>query len=732
MELHPKYPHPAGKTCVAYSRCGKYLFTTGSNNLIRRFLAGVNDEPDTIDFSSCPLSLATSEDHFAVAGDDGVAYLYDLQGKSPKSILARSALPIRYLEFSPSGDEIAVVGDDTVIIVNIDSSSPKRLPFQGHALTVKFHPKEPLVTCSLQDGSIVILDIAEEPKVVSTLEGVTPSIPDQSDNRCSFAVFSPQGTSVAVPTKVFDVALYDSQAWVQDYRLTGAHTNFLTDVQWSPNGRYLATTARDGQVIIWDAVSREAVRKETVSEVIQIRWHPNENEISFTTESGRLYSCPAVPDGLPTPLGPPIHSAKKQRALEREMEDLQAEPQSDGLEEDDEENGDANGYDDLFVEQPRKRSKVAQTVQKFNPGTPWLNNKRYLCMNDTGYVWTVHQDSDHNTITISFHDESVQRDVHFSDPDRFDMASLTKTGCLFANSETGFVAMRFHAFSNDNWEFQIDEGDKIAAITLTDVVAVVATQRGIVTTFSVYGMVLDVTRQRNVFALAGHGRTVLVLRHFDQDRLVYSVEHFGDETHGPDYLISDAHLDVAPSELRTIFFGEFGDPCVYDHAGCLMTLTNWRSSQTQARWTPIFDGPSYSSKNGRQESYWPLGIVDSELLCIPLKGQQRFPPVPLPVTASLPLMIPGISEIESEYLCQRVMATQNTAQDEEELASVETALDKLLLRQFQLAASENRINKCLCIVRRLNQPRSGEAAVQIALHMDLTNLAEKIQGVLEQ
>lgn len=743
MDLVPKYPHPAGKTCLAYSTCGKYLFTAGSNNLIRRFSVGVNEEPYAIDASACPLAIAASEQHFAVAGEDGIAYLFDLTATTAKSLLARSALPIRYLEFSPKGDMVAVIGDDTALIVSVENESPIKIPFEGRALAIKFHPSEPLVSVVCLNGSISIVDISgDEPRIVNSLEFLAPSIPDPSDNRCSFGTFSPQGSSLALPTKTFQVAVYDTQSWLQEFRLPEGHTNYLTDLQWSPNGRYIVSTGRDGQIIVWDAVNREAVRKLTMAEVTQVRWHPNANEISFTTAAGRLYTCPAVPEELPTPLGAPIHTARKQRALERELEDLVAEPRSDGMEEDDEtidgDDGDANGGydDDLFVEQPRKRARPTYAApRKFNPGTPWLNNKRYLCMNNTGYVWTVHQDADHNTVTISFHDESVHRDIHFTDADQFDMASLSAVGCLFANSGSGLVSMRFHQSSSDNWQFQLEEGDKVAAVALTDVVAVIASERGTVMTFSVYGMVLDVKRQRGVFALAGHGHHILALRSLDDNTLAYSLEHFsGDNSHGAQCFISDARLDVSPSELRSIFFGEHGDPCVYDTHGSLITLANWRAGPSHARWVPIFDGRSHATKsNNAQETYWPLGIMDNNFVCILLKGQQQYPPIPLPVATYLPLAVPGLGQLESDYVCLTVMTSQlSQRQDcnEEDVVSMETELDKLLLRQFQTAAAENRINKCMCLVRRLHHEQSGEAAVQIALHMDLTRLAEKIQDFL--
>ena len=67
----------------------------------------------------------------------------------------------------------------------------------------------------------------------------------------------------------------------------------------------------------------------------------------------------------------------------------------------------------------------------FQPGsTPWKGNRRYLCLNLTGFVWTVDQET-HHTVTVEFYDRYLHRDFHFTDPYKYDKACLNDKGTLF-------------------------------------------------------------------------------------------------------------------------------------------------------------------------------------------------------------------------------------------------------------------------------------------------------------
>src|SRR5690606_5863633 len=70
----------------------------------------------------------------------------------------------------------------------------------------------------------------------------------------------------------------------------------------------------------------------------------------------------------------------------------------------------------------------------FQPSsTPWRGNRRYLCVNLVGIVWTVDQDT-HHTVTVEFYDREQFRDYHFTDQLLYDKACLNENGTLYSNN----------------------------------------------------------------------------------------------------------------------------------------------------------------------------------------------------------------------------------------------------------------------------------------------------------
>lgn len=756
-ELQAKYPHTRGLTRLAYSTCGKFLFTTGFDTLIRRFLVGSPDEPDTLDADSPGLDIAASSEYFAVATYDGSAKLYDLGGSKPVRELTRSTLPIRNINFSANGSYALIAGDEGAVIVDVRDVT-KFLTVNNN-IQVKhatFSSNESLIGLSTIDGVAQFYRYETDPRLSlhleNKIEGLLPSIKDLGDDRTTAVAWCPGNNLFALPSKSFEIVVFSSKSYLEEFRLRiDGHENALTDIQWSPNGAYLASAGRDGRILIWDVETRTVVQRyQNVTGVLEVKWNPNSNVISFTTNLGQLYTAPAVPQNLEPPFGNVVkhpmntkttdeRKNKRQRLLHRELEDLNEEPHSDDLWLSDVEvRNDVENSDVTFSNRTeyvsRKRPESSNDSQApFQPGaTPWYERKRYLNANTVGYVWTVIQDKTHNSVTIRFFDQSARREIHFNDEDQFDLASLTASGCLFANSKTGKVQMRFHGSFSDNWEYQCSVGDSVRAVALSEEIATICTSRGYILTFTVYGNPVMVNRQSRdpVVCCAAFENTVMTVC-AGSDGLNYTLE---DVSSGMFYQKNDA-LDVPPNNhLSAIVFTETGDPCIVDSSGTVSVLVHWRSP-LQARWVPIFDGKEYARTQNKQLTFWPIGIVGNQFMCVALKGQQKWPPIPMPITSEEELFVPGLDRPESEFIVAKILYTQfkeraeHLGQLEEvqnDLIDRELDLDKRLLRQMQSACEENRVNKCLRIVAQLRQREALEAAAKIAAHFDLTTLAERI------
>ena len=156
----------------------------------------------------------------------------------------------------------------------MNTISPSRvLILRGHSKSVKhisFHPNGSLVTTSSSDGSIYVFSItSEEASLVKKLEGVIPAIDIESE-WSSKVVWHPDGTVFAAPTTSNgtpqfqfvlnkDVQLVSRDGWEQQTIFKSAHSGHITDLAWSPNGVYLATSGTDGKVHIWRTKDRTIV-----------------------------------------------------------------------------------------------------------------------------------------------------------------------------------------------------------------------------------------------------------------------------------------------------------------------------------------------------------------------------------------------------------------------------------------------------------------------------------------
>lgn len=727
--FHIKYPHEQGPTRLSYSSNGQYLLTTGKNGLLRRFAVGTEDEPDTLELPANGLTVSCDDSKIVVGCENGNAYLWDMgfkEGAESLGILARATQPIRFVDLSHDGKWASICGDDCMSIVNVnDVTDVRELPSHPKTIrTISWGPNNSTVATSALDGIVRFFDL-EGGKLVHLLEGILPRVKESSDLRTTRAAFGPPGF-VAVPTKTFGVAVYSTQTWLPEFRLEGEHEGPLTDFQWSPNGRYIATAAQDGRVLLWDVASGTVINKLTVNKCDQLCWHPVINELSVSTNKGGLLSVPDwVPSSAPPPFGTVVNLLPgldntgygREAGGEESEEDL-------FLSDDD----DAATSPPVY-EHPAKRAKpdhYAQQSSVLQPGsTPWVHQRRYLCINLVGYVWVLANSPDENSVTIKFFDESDMRELHFTDSECFDLAALSSQGCLFGSSRTGKVVMRFHAGLADNWEYQVPPGDELRAIALSDQVAVICTANGYVRCMSIYGSHLQVSRQSRdpVVSCAADGQMVIVVRSSGGGKLSYSLEN----AISGEFIQRNDAVDVAPSkQLHALFFSEDGDPCAMDSDMTLSVLIHSRIPG-QARWVPIFTAD--------EGQYWPLAIYEGKLSAVSVGSHNRYPPIPLPDPQEYPLAVPGAAGHDGEYLTKLVQSNMlkdkleslgNDGETEDTLEECLVELDRIMLRRFQLACQDRRVNRALSLSSLMGESESLQAAAKIALHYQLTSLAEKI------
>lgn len=606
--------------------------------------------------------------------------------------------------------------------------------------------------------------------------------------------------------------------WSRQKAFVNGHKDDITALAWSPNGALLATAGLDKVLQLWNARTQTIIK--TFSglryNITTMQWHPRDNVLSYTNYNGELFIHEdIVPEehikllkvGLqPSPhknepltevsgnARKPTTNGHKRTAEDDYLDDLLgSDPASDdGMDfiEDD----DGAGYAEernLYGKRSagpldERHSKRVAGYDAWQPqihlpvqsgSTPWKGNRRYLSLNLIGFVWTIDQDI-HHTVTVEFYDQQQHRDFHFTDPYQYDKACLNGKGTLFAcPSSTHHPAILYYRphetwTARTDWRTQLPAGEEVTAISLSDSCIVATTSAGYVRVYSLFGLPLKVYRQKSTPAVTcaswrdyvmtvgngpvgGDGLT----------RLLYSIENVK-----RDEICQNEDLLPLPAnaQLRSVFFSDTGEPCVYDTNGVLLLLQHWRTPG-QARWVPILDTRTLDrlADGRKEESYWPVAVANERFHCIILKGGEQYPYFPAPLLSDFELRIPlstpievpeedgdevdGAKELarqrdlEEQYVrtaLQHSLAvdvvehTNATSAQKQQIPALEREVDKVLLQLLanECREGEERGMKALEIVS-LMKDRTGkmlEAAGKIAARFHQEILGDKITELAER
>ncbi|KAF5691521.1 chromosome transmission fidelity 4 [Fusarium denticulatum] len=740
----PRPAHTQGTTRCAYTPDGTRLVTVGSNNTIRLYKTGSDGEPINID--DCQeqnMAVAASDEFFVVGSEDGTVSLYSLETHTFERFLTRTVLPIRDVALSSDRQWCAVASDElSVKIVNTkDITQVKHLREHARAVrNVSFDPQGRLVALSGTDGIVYVYSLtAEEPELIRKVDGIIGAIDGDSETSTRVA-WHPDGRAFAVPTPVKDIQIISKNDWEKQRTFANGHLADITAIAWSPNGALLASASKDGKVIVWETKTQSVIARYDYSNVIDIAWHPTKNIASFTTTDGEVYIYPDFLTDQFSPLlklatqpAPFIHDPLAELSANRrpppvngqKQQGLPTRPRRESLGSLDSflEGGDGYGDDD-FVEdddgagytvgQGQKRARDGDDVygtsnkrrhmlepqyhEAFQPGaTPWRGNRKYLCLNLIGFVWTVDQDS-HHTVTVEFYDHELHRDFHFSDTFLYDKACLTEHGTLFScppkDDAPAVIFYRPHETwtQRHDWRIELPKDEAVTAMSLSESFITVTTSANYVRVYTLFGMPYRVYRPKStpMVTCASWRDYVLTMGNGPMGadgntRLLYTIENVK-----RDEICQNEDTVALPegATLKSVFFSDNGDPCIYDSTGTLLTLLHWRQP-SRASWVPLLDTKLMErlASGRKNESYFPIAVADNKFHCIILKGGDQYPYFPRPLLSEFDFSIPIASAPKTSKRKAREgsedldMADGDDDKDEEDDGSSET---RKLEQQFML------------------------------------------------
>ncbi|KDN66245.1 putative WD domain-containing protein [Colletotrichum sublineola] len=687
----PRPAHTTGTTRLAYTPSGARLVTVGSNNTIRLYRTHHDGEPYNID--DCPeqnCAAAAADAFFVVGSEDGTVSLYSIEDTAFERFLTRTSLPVRDVALSPDAKWCAVASDElTVKVVDTQDNSRVRV-LKDHGRPTKhlaFDPKGGLLALACTDGVIYVYSMtADTPELIRKVDGVIGPLESDSETSARIA-WHPDGRAFAVPTPMHDVQVVSKNDWEKQRAFSNGHLGDITALAWSPNGALLATAGKDGKLLIWETKTQSVVQKFDYSNVLDLAWHPKDNLLSFTTSDGEVYIYPnliteqfAALLQLPRQPAPFIHDPLTENVNNKNVRRpdvnggkaaIPSRPRRDSLGSLDSFLNGEDGYedgDDFVVDDDgagyatgtkrpldggagddagrASKRRLLEPVfhEAFQPGsTPWRGNRKYLCLNLIGVVWTVDQDG-HNTVTVEFYDHEFHRDFHFTDTFLYDKACLTEHGTLFScpplNDTPATLFYRPHETwtQRADWRTELPKGEAVVAMSLGDSFITVTTTANYVRIYTLFGVPYRVYRPkstpmvtcaswRDYVITMGNGAVAAD----GNARLLYTIENIKRD-------------EICQNEDTFVVFADDGptqDPCIYDSTGTLLTLLHWRKP-SRACWVPLLDTkllPRLASGR-KKETYWPIAVADNKFHCIILKGGDQYPYFPRPLLSEFDFSVP--------------------------------------------------------------------------------------------
>lgn len=406
-----------------------------------------------------------------------------------------------------------------------------------------------MIAVSCSDGAVYFYSLStEQPRLVKKFSALVRSLETDAE-ASSKVIWHPDGRAFAAPTVSGEVRVVSTSDWQYQRTFKSGHVRDITALGWSSNGALLATSGTDKRIQLWETRTQKVIKTydDVRATVLAVQWHPTENILSYSNNDGELYihtdfvpsehlpllakdlqPAPLIHDPLSgasgnarRPLANDLKNGltgrKARRGTPDSLDEILGEDgyAEDNFVEDDDGNGYAeevvtngngkrtNGHLPISYPSAKRPAWSPQIHEPFQSGsTPWRGNRRYLCLNLTGFVWTVDQDT-HHTVTVEFYDREAHRDFHFTDPFKYDKACLNERGTLFSSparqDQPALIFYRPHETwtTRSDWRTPLPAGESVVAVSLGDSYVVVVTDMGYVRVYTLFGTPVRVYRTKS-------------------------------------------------------------------------------------------------------------------------------------------------------------------------------------------------------------------------------------------
>ncbi|KAJ3260995.1 hypothetical protein HK103_006950 [Boothiomyces macroporosus] len=698
------------------------------------------------------VSCLSVSDNFLVFGSEMTVSLFKVRPLKFVKTIAKTSGVVNCVVINDGG-YIAVGSDEPQIyIYNAQIPDYKETLNHGNAVTsVDFHANK-LISCGR--------DVKIWKKEHTTWKNIGNL--DQGD----IAKWNPSGEYFSV-AKEKKVTVYNAKTFESVYSFD--HQEILSALEYSPNGLYLACASAN-LLYIWhpqQSITDPVKKESNLAKISGITFHPSSNDLLFGDVEGNVgYWKEFLPSDLP-------HASKTPEKIpEDELFGVEDDIFNDVLiEHQAEEDEDMDEVDDFVVDddgggyaeefrnerdviryQEREGKKALKELRReyniqpaneqlsfpthdiqeaFQPNSsPLKQNRQYLVFNDVGTVCAIESGTQF-TMDVEFHDSSI-RPFHFTDYNNYTLSSIGPSGVVFASQATAALTslVYYRPFDNwankSDWTFTLpkDESAQVVACTMSRVV--VATNQQYIRVFSTSGIQVGIRSLSGPIVSMSGGNDLLfcVYHHAGVFHGNQSLAYFLLDMNTNQIVVQDM-LPISPcSKLKWVGFSSLGYPCTFDSEGVLRGLF----LNSGNMWTPLFDSKIF--KKERVEEYWPVGVTESNFLCVVLKGNTH-PNFPKPIINDLPLAIPLLEpendtvKLEQQIIQSRLIFTETNNGEE-------AKIDKLTLQLLANACKNEQTQRALDLCDMLYLIESIDGAMKIAVFYQQPALGERMNHIKQK
>ncbi|KAF8160621.1 hypothetical protein B0H34DRAFT_344214 [Crassisporium funariophilum] len=758
---------------------------------------GTTHEPETADEAQDPVTcVAATDDCWLASSEDTVVRRYSKDSnRFDGALTAAAGVAVRYISIDPKGRKVAVASDELFVKVVDMEDILKVNRLEGYTSGVRsatWHPSGTLLATCTCDGKIVIWNMApDQPVIEKTLEGIIPVVIDSKSSEfthdCS-VVWHTSGDHFYVATKGHEIISISRKDWTKQSTFSEKNVSgSVTALAISSNGVYLAS-ASQSRVNVWSTQTRRMIVSQNGnagSTITQIAFSPRENLIIWTDTDGYFsrWQKP-IGDELPDPVKPAISTNASATIPIIRSAGLDIFGTDDGhvfgarddtrdLELDDDMLEVDDGWivddtDGLHARETAVHEKdgfvkemvsITKAQSSFQPGsTPMDNKKRYLAYNMIGVIEVTDQES-HHIVNVEFFDRSARKGYHFTDNFKYDIGYLGERGAVLAcppeNEHTAEVVFKpYSTWKTNDWTYVLSrKGSRCLGVAAGGLPLASSSRDGADNELQGYGHVVIATSENDLTFLSGTGRERRIMALGGDfvtmvagPEWVFVVHRAGsttiDGSQNLSYTIinfddfSVRQRDILPvpkgHTLKWIGLTDLGAPAMYDTTGCVHVLTRYRIPH-HASWARVMDTNLLERRQGKDESYWPVGITESNLMCLILKGRQEHPAFPRPLIQELPMRMPFRRDVPQEEKVERELLQVQTLLDSldeelttDDIVAREKAMDREFIMLIQAACKVNNVPRAIELTKLLHHTASFDAAIKIAEFYHLVGLKEKI------